>query len=312
MLRTRIALLVIAVALPLVAQQPRRGPMSAEQVRGLLPAGVEWTPDIAYRDGNDAWKLDVAYPSGEATTPRPGMVFVHGGGWRNGDKRQGQWARLPLMFAERGYVAISVNYRMKPDVTIRGCVEDVKNAVRWLRAHSGEYGLDPDKIGAYGNSAGAHLVAMLGLVDADAGLDGDGPYAKHSSRVQAVLASATPTDFPHWSQDRGDDRPNPASDGDDERRALSPISYVRADAPPFLLIHGNADRTVPIAQSERFAKALREAGATQVRLVIFDDNGHGVFQQQQLLTYPAMVAFFAETLKGELGNAPSRNRRTKR
>ena len=115
--------------------------------------------------------------------------------------------------------------------------------------------------------------------------------------MNAVLASATPTDFPSFRKDRGSDRPSPAAADPEEQRLLSPLTYVREDAPPILLVHGTADRTVPIVQSERFIEAMRKAGAKDIRLMIFDGDGHGVFQRQRLLTYPAMKAFFAAALK---------------
>jgi acetyl esterase/lipase len=294
----RLALLTLSLAIAASAQQARAPrAISVEQFRANLPADVEWTPDIAYREGNEAWKLDLAVPKASSSAPRPGMVIVHGGGWRGGDKRVGQWGRLPIDFAQQGYVAISVNYRLQPDFTIRNCVEDVKNAVRWLRANAKEYNLDSDRIGAYGNSAGAHLVAILGLTGNDAGLEGDGPFQEQSSQVNAVLASATPTDFPNFGKDSGRaERGTLGGDDPQDRLKLSPITYLRKDAPPFLLVHGTADRTVPLVQSERFVKALREAGAKEVRLMIFDGDGHGVFEQQRLLTYPAMRAFFEHAL----------------
>ena len=166
-----------------------------------------------------------------------------------------------------------------------------------------KHAVDVDRIGAYGNSAGAHLVSLLGLVKQSDGLEGSGPYQEQSSMVQAVCASATPTDFLNWREPGAVPerlgRTFLAGPGDtlrDRARQASPITYARGDAPPFLLIHGTADRTVPISQSDRFAKALRAAGAEQVRYMIFDDETHGVFQRQRLLTYPAMKAFFADAL----------------
>ncbi len=156
--------------------------------------------DLSYREGNPAWRLDLYQPQGPADGLRPALVFVHGGGWRGGDKGAGQFKSLPERFAARGYVCISVNYRLTDEAPFPACLEDVKCAVRWLRAHAGEYHIDPDRIGAYGNSAGAHLVSLLGLVGPDAGFEGDGPYQEHSSLVQAVCPSATPTDFANWEQ----------------------------------------------------------------------------------------------------------------
>lgn len=268
-----------------------------------LPAGVQSELDIAYAADSPAQKLDLYLPTGTAAAPRPAIVVVHGGGWRGGDKQRGQWARLPAQYASDGYVAISVNYRLTGEAPWPAQIEDVKAAVRWLRAHAEEHAVDVDRIGAYGNSAGAHLVSLLGLVKQSDGLEGSGPHQEQSSMVQAVCASATPTDFLNWREPGAVPerlgRTFLAGPGDtlrDRARQASPITYARGDAPPFLLIHGTADRTVPIGQSDRFAKALRAAGAEQVRYMIFDDETHGVFQRQRLLTYPAMKAFFADAL----------------
>ena len=268
-----------------------------------LPAGVQSELDIAYASKSPAQKLDLYLPPGEAAAPRPAIVVVHGGGWRGGDKQRGQWARIPAQYASDGYVAVSVNYRLTGEAPWPAQIEDVKAAVRWLRAHADKHAVDVNRIGAYGNSAGAHLVSLLGLVKQSDGLEGNGPHQEQSSMVQAVCASATPTDFLNWREPGVVPErlgrtflAGPSDTLRDRARQASPITYARGDAPPFLLIHGTADETVPIGQSDRFANALRAAGAEQVRYMIFDDESHGVFQRQRLLTYPAMKAFFADAL----------------
>jgi beta-glucosidase len=268
-----------------------------------VPDGVKLETDIAYREGNEKWRLDLAYPEAKSKSRHPGLVVIHGGGWRGGDKGGRQWRSIPLQYAAKGYVCISVNYRLTDEASFPACVEDVKCAVRWLRANADKYSLDPSRIGAYGNSAGAHLVAMLGVVGPDAGLEGDGPYQEQSSLVQAVCCSATPTDFSNWG---GSSELPPAALSllagppetlADRKKQASPISYMGPGAPPFLIIHGTADRTVPFSQGERFATALRKAGAKDVTFLEFEDAGHGVFGQHADETYPAMERFFARTLR---------------
>ncbi len=104
--------------------------------------------DIAYADESPAQKLDLYLPPGKANAPRPAIVVVHGGGWRGGDKQRGQWVRVPAQYASDGYVAMSVNYRLTGEAPWPAQIEDVKAAVRWLRAHAEKYGVDVDRIGA--------------------------------------------------------------------------------------------------------------------------------------------------------------------
>jgi acetyl esterase/lipase len=264
------------------------------QNRTSIPDSIHFETGIAYREGNKMWKLDLAHPEKKSDELRPGIVIVHGGGWRGGDKGGGQWRSLPIEYAQKGYVAISVNYRLTGEAPFPACVEDVKCSVRWLRANAGKYQLDPERIGAYGNSAGGHLVAMLGLAGKEAGLEGDGPYQDQSSMVQAVCASAPPTDFKNWTV-RGL-LAGPEESLSKRAEKASPVTYVSSGAPPFLIIHGKADKTVKFEQGKLLADQLKAAGC-DVRLLAYDDAGHGVFQQKGAETKPAMEAFFARVLK---------------
>jgi len=157
--------------------------------------------------------------------------------------------------------------------------------VRWLRAHADKYNVDPDRIGAYGNSAGAHLVAMLGVSHGEKRLEGDGPWQEYSSIVQAVACSATPT------------RPNLRGGSEEDRKLIALMSYVRADAPPFLLFHEASDGTVNVSNSDDFVEALRQVGAKDVTYKRYTDgSGHGVFIRNTQETAPAMEQFFARTI----------------
>lgn len=272
-----------------------------------IPEGVKVVPDIVYREGeSEAWRLDLAMPEEPGEEPRPALVFIHGGGWRSGDKRRVAFLGPTLEYATKGYVCITVEYRLVDEAPLPACIEDVKCAVRWLRAHAQDYNVDPDRVGAYGNSAGAHLAAMLALCPPTAGLDAEGPWQEHSSMVQAAVCSATPADFtamgrrrPGAARARASRFGGPEETLEERMRQASPATYVSAEAPPLLLIHGTEDRTVPVSQSDDLVKALRQAGAKDVTYMRIEGAGHGVFRQHIEETGPAMEAFFERTLKGK-------------
>ena len=281
------------------------------RIGGLsVPEGVAVFPDITYREGESgAWRLDLAMPEERGTRPRPAIVFIHGGGWRFGDKRKEPFLGPALDFASKGYVCVTVNYRLLDEAPMPACVEDVKCAVRWLRAHAGQYNVDPEAIGAYGNSAGAHLAAMLALCPASAGLEGDGPWQEHSSAAQAVVASTTPTSFMVPMSDRQKERMEsntmpdkllrnkPQELPEELRKRISPITYVNAGAPPFLLVHEASDPVVGVYQSDELVKALRQAGAEDAAYMRYEDgSGHRVFIANIEETGPAREAFFQRTL----------------
>ncbi len=301
--------LILATGMAAVAQdleQPKAGKSgqkrlsatkSGEDPRALnladiqkqVPAGVTFIPDIAYREGDGAyWRLDLAMPEKPGDKPRPALVIVHGGGWSTGDKRL-NWCVQPLFdYAARGYVCISINYRLTSEGGFPANIEDCKCAVRWLRAHAQEYSVDPDRVGAFGSSAGAHLACMLGLASNDAGLEGDGPYQDQSSQVNAVCAVATPTDFSNWGRGRF------ASEV--MAKKCSPVAYARAGSPPILLLQGTEDKTVPMSQPELLVEALRKAGAKDAKLIKLEGAGHGAVMSRSKEIGPLMAEFFDRTI----------------
>ncbi|MEL7496381.1 MAG: alpha/beta hydrolase fold domain-containing protein [Planctomycetota bacterium] len=308
-------------------QNRSRQPMSTKDLQKLVPEQIKLIPDVVYREGDDLCQIDLYMPAADAESARPVILVVHGGGWQNGDKRQKGFVDTALGFAKQGYVCASVNYRLAPKVSIKEIVGDVKCSVRYLRAHSDQYNIDVNCFGAYGNSAGAHLVCMLGLCKPEAEMEGDGPWKEQSSMVQAVCASATPTSFmvPINERMRGmmeaekakaqvadkgkerdagtstgsADRPKaPHRQSQAERESISPIHYAAADAPPILLFHDESDTTVSAEQSKIFVAALKKAGAKDITFKLYDNkSGHGVFNKNFKETGPMRAAFFERTLK---------------
>ena len=234
--------------------------------------GVQMVRDLEYvPGGHERNRLDLYLPE-KAARPRPVILYVHGGGWQGGDKSNGPAFR----FAAKGYAVASMNYRFSQHATFPAQIYDCKAAVRWLRANARKYGLDADHIGAWGGSAGGHLVALLGTTAGVKELEGPGGNEEQSSRVQAVVDWFGPTDFLTVGAKEtrtqllgGDPQTN-------KEKALkaSPMTYVSKDAAPFLIMHGDEDQTVPIAQSETFAAALKKAGA-DATFVVIKGGKHG-------------------------------------
>jgi acetyl esterase/lipase len=234
-----------------------------------LPADVVVHRDLAYvPGGHERQKLDLYLPKG-AAGPLPVIVWVHGGGWQNGSKANAMPLRLG--FVAKGYAVASVGYRLTDAAPFPAQIQDCKAAVRWLRAHAREYGLDPARFAAWGASAGGHLVAMLGTAG-DVKEFNVGPNPGVSSRVQAVVDYYGPSDLlrfvetPGYATHRRPDSPEaklvggPVVENRDKAAAASPVTYVTRDDPPFLIVHGSADPTVPPNQSEVLHAALQKAG----------------------------------------------------
>ena len=222
--------------------------------------------DIIYASvGGQDLKLDMYYPS--AAGPWPGLIFVHGGGWSEGDK-----VPLPPLPNSAGYLIASINYRMYPAYRFPTMIEDVKCAIRYLRAHAPQYNLDPYRIALIGHSAGGHLVALAGLAGPDAGWDVDF-YMDQSSRVQAVIEMSGPADFRNDFVVALSERIANVF-GPEQIISSSPVTYVHKDAPPFLIIHGDKDDLVPVREAICLHEAIIQAGGHS-ELLIIQNGGHG-------------------------------------
>lgn len=261
---------------------PQAPPQAASARVQALP-GIQTERDIAYvPGGHERQKLDLYHAEdAKPTDRRPLIVWIHGGAWKGGSKDGCPAVR----FVRRGYIVASVNYRLSQHAVFPAQIQDCKAAIRFLRAHAGKYGIDPERIGAWGASAGGHLVALLGTTGDVEDFDTE-PNRHVSSRVQAVCDFFGPTDltqmsaFPSQMDHDAADAPEarliggPVQENKEACRRANPITYVSREDPPFLICHGDKDPLVPHNQSELLDKALREKGVS-VTLHTVKGGGHG-------------------------------------
>jgi acetyl esterase/lipase len=248
-----------------------------------LPEGARITRDVEYvPDGHERQKLDLYLPSDGKNSPL--VVWIHGGAWQGGNKERPP--ALPLL--RSGYAVASINYRLSQHARFPAQLEDCKAAIRWLRAHAGQYGYNADRIAVWGASAGGHLVALLGTTSDVKEFD-VGENIDQSSAVQAVVDFFGPTDFlqinaqagaesrlDHDAADSPESRliGGPVLDNPEKAKRANPITYISAGDPPFLIMHGEEDHTVPIGQSELLDTALEKAGIEST-LRRIPNAGHG-------------------------------------
>ena len=227
-------------------------------------------------------KMDIYFP--QTGGPWPVVFYIHGGSWMEGDK--GEAAGLGSWLTPQGYVVVSVNYRLYPFARFPAMIEDIKCAVRFLRANAVEYNIDPNRIGAMGASAGGHLAALLGASDQSAGWDVV-EYTEYSSRVQAVIDTAGPSDLTQRLDRGGLETIVVMAFGRPNLEIASPIAHVSPDDPPFLIIHGEKDAIVGLLHGQAMYDSLVEVGVP-TQLVIVQNGGHDLKAPDGSPTTPTM------------------------
>lgn len=258
--------------------------------------------DIGYLAPDRKEKADLYLPaSNPSGARRPAVVIIHGGGWTGGDKGAAREINIGTNLALNGYVGLSINYvlastnKSEAKATWPQNLHDCMTAVRWLRKNAERLQVDPARIGVIGGSAGGHLAAMLAVLGEKDGLDPKGPYGEFSCRVKCAVDLYGPADL--------SDRPHLTMLGKSREeapglyRAASPVTYVDKSDPPILIMHGTADKTVPVEQSKQFAAKLKEAGARH-ELVIVEGAPHTFhLQPRQADLRPKVLGFFDQHLK---------------
>jgi acetyl esterase/lipase len=225
-----------------------------------VPDSVQEIKDLEYgKVGQRSLHLDLYRP--KTDKPVPGLIFIHGGAWKKGNRADMKY--YAVKYAARGYVTATISYRLSREAPFPAAVQDAKCAVRWMRAHASQYGINPDQIGVSGNSAGGHLSMMIGYSSDVPELEGDGGYAEISSCVQAVVNFYGPADlttpFATKQTDLHGFLSGKQYDKDPKLYAFaSPITHLTKDDPPTLILHGTIDSTVPIAQADKLARRLEQ------------------------------------------------------
>ncbi len=259
----------------------RRGgePSSPEGVRRI--SGIDYAGT-----GNPRHQLDLYLPENpKSDGPLPVVCWIHGGGWRQGSKDR---ARLVVDLVATGrFAGASLGYRLSGEAQWPAQIHDVKAAIRWIRANAGAHGIDPERIGLWGSSAGGHLVAMLGVSEGVDHLEGEvGPHLDLAAEVTCVVNYYGPSDLlsmnrqgSRMDHDAADSPESqliggPVQENPDRARDASPLTHVNAGDRPMLLVHGTEDPLVPFEQSVVLEQALEKAGVTAILLTV-DGAGHG-------------------------------------
>lgn len=285
------------------------------QIKLISDVVFEQVPTRGYE--NRAMKMDLLVP--QTPGPMPAIVFVTGGGFINANKDSYIQERLRL--AEEGYVTASIEYRVAPTATFPEPLQDVKAAVRYLRAHAEQFRIDPDRIGIFGGSAGGYLAAMAGTTSGTRQFDA-GENLDQSSDVQAVVDLYGVSDLTSIGADYAPEvqalhrtsgatealwlKGSPVFNGlvggvgdyPEEAEAANPLHYISETTPPFLLMHGDKDTVVSPSQTEILHQALRAKGIESTRYVVRGAAHGGVYWVQ-----PEVLALIVDFFNAHLKDA---------
>lgn len=266
---------------------------------------VKVEKDVVYCSCDIPLMMDIYYPA-KTNEPTPAIVYVHGGGWYSGDKETGIGKSDIAPLVSHGYLVAAINYRLAPRYKFPAQIEDVKCAVRFLRGNATKYNIDPDNIGAFGDSAGGHLVSLLGLTANNCLFENCEENREESDAVQAVVDIYGPSDLIQNFENYNSLFLETIFDTTDPNAEIlirgSPVTYVSGDAPPFFIIHGDKDATVLLKQSQILYEKLVSAGVP-ASLLIVENSDHrftpidGAINPTRAEITEKMIDFFDRYLK---------------
>jgi acetyl esterase/lipase len=263
-----------------------------------FPTDVRVERGVAYLPADREELADLYFPLAPPAGVRlPAVVIIHGGGWNGGQRDGKRELNIGGTLARNGYVAMSIDYKLARGI---GAIWpqnlwDCKTAVRWLRVNADRLGLDPDRIGVMGGSAGGHLAAMVALTTPSDGLDPVAPYGEVSCAVRCCIDLYGIADIARYHDVRMLGKT--IQEAPELYRLASPVTYVRRNSVPFLILHGTADKTVSIEQSKLFAAVLQKAGVPHEFVIVPDAPHTFDLEPKQRDLRPVVLGFLDQHLK---------------
>ncbi len=267
-----------------------------DQKKPDYPIDVRVEADIAYLADDRKEKADLYFPKEiPANTKVPAVIWIHGGGFNDGDKAKGRETNFCREMVLHGYVAMSINYklrRMAGQVTWPQCLHDAKTAVRWLRANADKFSIDPDRIAVAGGSAGGNLAAMLGVTGPTDGLE---PAGEGNTKVSCAIDFYGAVDLINYHDMKMFAKTR--AEAPELYAKGSPITYVDAQDAPLLIIHGTKDETVALSQSETLAAKCKAAGLAHEMIVVPEGPHTFKLVEDGIDLRPQVFAFLDKHLK---------------
>jgi acetyl esterase/lipase len=292
MTRLLCSLLILSASLCHAQQPVGRASANAPKV----PDGISYSVH-QYRESDPlrAGQLGIAMPN-DTKGSLPVVVCIHGGGWAKGDKDQMAW--MAIRYAQRGYIGVTISYRLNHEAPLPACILDVKETIRYVKSISDDLHADPERIAVLGYSAGAHLALMIGL-SPEAAEFNSAAYPEQDSSVDCVVAISAPADLSERLKRRGKLGFIAEGQATDANfiRSISPLTWMNRQQVPVLMLHGDQDPIVPSYNYENFADKCDDLAIDNFELYVNEGGKHMFFFKEQATTHPIVDRFLAKHLK---------------